>query len=135
MCGLACAADALSATAAHAAAKTASSVLDMRRLPAERRQPAAQPFLQVDFRLPAEHLACACDVRPADFRIVDRPRFERDLARRARDANHRLGELKHCHLVIWIADVYRKVLAGLREHDQATNGVVYVAEAARLGAV
>src|SRR5215211_2953362 len=123
MCGFACAPDALTAIATSPAVMMPSSPLRMSRLPAERRQPAAQAFLQVDFRLPAEHLARARDVWPPDFRIVDGPRFERDLARRPGDANHSLGELEHCHLVVWIADVHRKVLAGLCERNQAANGI------------
>ena len=101
----------------------------------ERRQPAAQALLQVDLGLPAEHFARARDVGPPHLRVVRqvvRRRLERDLARRAGDADHRLRELEHRQLVIRVADVHRQVLSGLGERHEPADRVVHVAEAARL---
>src|SRR5438876_10789196 len=99
MCGCADAGGATTTTAAQTAAQPPTSFLDTRRLSPVRRQPAAQALLEIDLRLPAEHLARARDVGPPHLRIVDRQRLECDLARRAGDADHRLGELEHRHLV------------------------------------
>src|SRR5581483_11596126 len=101
-------------------------------LPAERADPPAQPFLEIDLRLPAEHLAGARDVRPAYLRIVDGERFKDDLARGGRDLDHGLGELEHRHLVIGVAEVHRQVLAAERKEAQPADQVIDVAERARL---
>src|SRR4051812_23579431 len=116
MWGLADAGGTAMTAATHAAEQTPRNALNTRRLPPERLQPAAQALLEIDLGLPAEHLARTRDVGPAHLRIVRqvvRGRLERDLARRPRDANHRLGELEHRHLVIGAPDVHRQMLTGL----------------------
>src|ERR671939_2165329 len=87
-------------------------------LPAEGREHASEPLLQLDLRLPAEHLLRPRDVRLADLRIVDRKRLVDDLARRACDAEHRLGELVERELAR-VADVHRQVLVALGEEVEA----------------
>ena len=63
------------------------------RLPSETRQHAAQAFLELDLRLPAEELARTGDVGLADLRVVDGQRLVDELALRAGDAEDGLGEL------------------------------------------
>ena len=92
---------------------------------------AAQPLVEIDLGLPAEQLARAGDVGLPHLRVVDRQRLEDDLARRARDLDHRLGQLEHRELVR-VADVHRQVLAALGQQDQAADEIVDVAEAPRL---
>src|SRR3954452_20272951 len=69
------------ATRIVASVKTIS-FLDMNSLslPFLRGQHSAQPFFQLDFRLPAEYLAGPRDVRLPHLRIVDRECFEHDVA-------------------------------------------------------
>src|SRR5580765_1726219 len=122
-------------TAALSAAQITSRPLNTCYLRSHRRQPAAQPLLEIDLGLPAENLARPCDVRAPNLWIVGqvvRRRLERDLARRTGHTDHRLRELEHRQLVIGVADVHGEMLAGLRKRDETTNGVVDVAEAPRL---
>ena len=77
--------------------------------------PGVHAFLQVDRGFPAEDLPCPRDVGTAHPRIVHRQRLVHDLARGARDADARLGELEHRDLVVGVADVHRQMLVGHRE--------------------
>src|SRR5919202_6758523 len=83
-------------------------------LPAEGREHPSEPLLQLDLRLPAEHLLRPRDVRLADLWIVDRERLVHDLARRAGDAEDGLRELVERELAR-VPDVHRQVLSALRE--------------------
>ena len=105
------------------------------RCPAEGGQPACEPLLQIDLRLPAEHLARTRDVGAPDLRVVGRQRFEHDLARRARHLDDGLRELEHRHLVIGVAEVDRQMLSAHREQKEAADQIVDVAERPRLRAV
>src|SRR2546421_3968823 len=99
--------------AIRTAAQTAIKALHTDGLPAEGREHPSEPLLQLDLRLPAEHLLGPSDVRLADLRIVDREGLVDDLARRAGDAEHGLGELVERELAR-IPDVHRQGLAPLR---------------------
>src|SRR5918911_3094174 len=81
-------------------------------LPAEGREHPSEPLLQLDLRLPAEHLLGPRDVRLADLGIVHRKRLVDDLARRAGDAEHGLGELVERELAR-VPDVHRQVVVPL----------------------
>src|SRR2546423_6403360 len=105
MCLLALAAGASKRTAAQ----TARNALHTDGLPAEGREHPSEPLLQLDLRLPAEHLLGPRDVRLADLGIVDRERLVDHLARRAGDAEHGLGELVERELAR-IPDVHRQGL-------------------------
>src|SRR5919197_4234835 len=111
-CLLAKAGGAATRAATTTAAKTPR--LDTDGLPAEGREQPSEPLLQLDLRLPAEHLPGPCDVRLADLGIVDRERLVDDLARRAGDAKHRLGELVERELTR-VSDVHRQGVAALRK--------------------
>src|SRR5439155_9275505 len=134
MCALADAAG----THKPAATKTIAAATPIRlgndRLPSETRQHAAQAFLELYLRLPAEQLASAGDVGLPDLRIVDGQRLVDDLASRPGDAEDGLGQLVESELT-GIAEVDRQVLAGFGQQDEPANEVVHVAEAARLAAV
>src|SRR6476659_8160936 len=97
-----------------AAAKTIAAATPIRlsneRLPSETGQHAAQAFLELHLGLPAEELARARDVGLTDLRIVDGQRLVDDLALRAGDAEHGLGELVERELGR-VPDIDRKVLA------------------------
>src|SRR5207248_2116234 len=125
----------LLAEAAGAAMRTtanaATTALHTDGLPAEGREHPSEPLLQLDLRLPAEHLPRTRDVGLAHLRIVDRERLVDDLARRAGDAKHRRGELVQRELAR-VADVHRQVLVALRQEDEPADQVVDVAEAPRL---
>src|SRR4029453_10330377 len=95
------------------------------RLPSEAWKHAAQPFLELDLRLPAEELTCASDVRLADLRIVDGQGLVHDLALRPGDADHGLGQLVEGELR-GVAEIHRQVLTRLREQHQAADEVVDV---------
>ena len=94
-------------------------------------QQPGEPFLERDLRLPAEQLLRPRDVGLALHRVVDAERLEDDLARRAGDPLHDLGEVEQRPLV-GVADVDGQVLAALGEEDDAADQVVDVAEAPRL---
>src|SRR3954452_7885100 len=96
------------------------NLLDMNSLslPFFRGQQSPQPFFQWRFRLPAEHLARARDVRLAHLRVVDGECFEHDFALRRGDADDGLGELEQGRLG-WISEVDRKVLVARREPVKA----------------
>src|SRR5256714_8523377 len=96
-------------TITRAATRAARNALDTDGLPAEGREHPSEPLLQLDLRLPAEHLLGPSDVRLADLRIVDREGLVDDLARRAGDAEHGLGELVERELAR-IPDVHRQGL-------------------------
>src|SRR5215216_5624219 len=76
------------ATTAIAAAVTAQS-LDTDWFPSERREHARKTLLEVDLRLPAEHLTGPGDVRLPHLGVVHRQGLEHDLAARPRHANDR----------------------------------------------
>src|SRR4051812_41547810 len=138
MCGAVVAAGAARPTTAHAAARTATNRLYTRWFPPQRGQPAAQAFFEIDLGLPTEHVARARDVGPPHLRVVGevvRRRLERDLARRAGDADYGLRQPEHGQLVVGVPDVDRQVLVRLGERHEPANGVVGVAEAARLRSV
>src|SRR6266540_2448759 len=121
---------------ARRAARTSMAAVTPTRLgtnglPSERSEHAPQALLQRDLRLPAEDLLRARDVRLALLRVVHRQGLVDDLARRARHAQHEIGELEQREL-LRVAEVDRQVLARLREQDQAADQVVDVAEGARL---
>src|SRR5207249_2712012 len=88
------------ATSAAPATVRSSTYLDLDRFPAQLLEPSSQTLVEPDLRFPAENLARPRDVRPADERVVHRQRLEDDLARRACDADARLGELEHRQLVV-----------------------------------
>src|SRR5919201_5300155 len=94
----------------------ARRALDTDGLPAEGREHPSEPLLQLDLRLPAEHLPRTGDVGLAHLRIVDRKRLVDDLARRAGHAEHRLGELVERELAR-VPYVDRQVLPALGEQD------------------
>src|SRR3954464_4755806 len=98
------------------------------RFTAERAQPALQPVLEVDLGPPAEDLARPGDVGTADLRIVDRQRFEHDLAGRPGHPDHGLRELEHGHLVIGVAEVHGHVLLARHQSDEAADQVVDVTQ-------
>src|SRR5256714_15336334 len=131
MCWLALAAGATT-RAATAAARTA--VLDTHGLPAEGREHPSEPLLQLDLRLPAEHVLGPRDVRLADLGVVDRERLVHDLARRPRHAEHGLGELVEGELAR-VPDVDRQMLVALGQQREPADQVVDVAEAPRLRAL
>src|SRR5947207_1746589 len=115
-----------------AAAKTIAAKTPRRLgnewLPPEARKHAAQSFLELNLRLPAEELARPGDIGLPDLRIVDRQRLVDDLALRACDAQDGLGQLVERELP-GVAEVHRQVLAGLGQQDEPLNEVVHVAEA------
>ena len=109
--------------------------MSRRRRPRVRaRRWSSEAVLQLDVRLPAEQLLGAGDVGLPHLRIVHGKRLEDDLARGAREPDDRLGELEQ-RLLVRVAEVDRKMLAGLCEQDDPANQVVHVAEAPRLRAV
>src|SRR5918912_1101842 len=122
-------------TASPATAATAAAASAMRlhtyRLPTERLEHPAQTLVELDLGLPAEDLLRAGDVGLAHMRVVDRQGLVDDLALRAGDAQHLLGELVERELAR-VAEVHRQVLARLGEQDEAADQVVDVAEAPRL---
>src|SRR5918911_2069436 len=93
MCRLAPTAGTARPATATAAAAASATRLHTYRLPTERREHAAQTFVEVDLRLPAEDLLRPGDVGLALLRVVDRQRLVDDLARRAGDLEHLLREL------------------------------------------
>src|SRR5256885_7686517 len=103
MCLLALAAGAAKRTTAQ----TARNALDTHGLPAEGREHPSEPLLQLDLRLPAEHLLRPRDVGLAHLGVVDRERLVDDLARRPRHPEHRLRELVERELAR-VADVHRQ---------------------------
>src|SRR5512133_3377141 len=60
--------------------KAMLSLLDVKWLPPEARQHAPEPFLELNFGLPAQDLPCSGDVGLANLRIVDWQSREHDLA-------------------------------------------------------
>src|ERR671936_1074565 len=90
----------------------ARRALDTDGLPAEGREHPSEPLLQLDLRLPAEHLPRTGDVGLAHLRIVDRERLVHHFAGRARHPQHCLRELVERELAR-VADVHRQVLAAL----------------------
>src|SRR5215210_2223026 len=108
--------------------------LNFKWLPPEARQHPPQPLLELDFRLPAQHLPGSGDVGLANLRIVDRQRLVDDLALGRRDADDGLRELLDRELV-GVAEVHRQVLAALGEQVETADQVVDVTKAARLRAV
>src|SRR4051794_15704858 len=130
----------LAVAAATSAAATASmtphlAISGLDRFLAERAQPAPETLFEVDLRRPTQNLTGTRDVRAADLRIVDGKRLEDDVARRPADANHRLGQLEHRHLVVGVADVHGQVLVARHQGVEAPDQVVDVTERAGLGAV
>src|SRR5437763_13817142 len=87
----------LLAEAAGAAMRTtanaAITALHTNGLPAEGREHPSEPLLQLDLRLPAEHLPRTRAVGLSHLRVVDRKRHVANLARRAGAAKPRGGEL------------------------------------------
>src|SRR3954451_14341769 len=73
--------------------------LDPKWLLSEARQHATQPLLELDLRLPAQHLPGSGDVGLATVRIVDGQRLVDDLALRRRHVDHCLRELANRKLV------------------------------------
>src|SRR5215210_1521549 len=105
--------------------------LNRKWLPPEARQHAPQPLLELDFRLPAQHLPGSGDVGLANLWIVDGKCLVDDLALRRRKLDNCLRELQNREL-LGIAEVHGQVLAALGEQMQAADQVVHVAEAPRL---
>src|SRR6476661_8314692 len=93
---------------------------DTDRLPPVGRQHPAQSLLQLDLRLPAEHLPGAGDVGLAHLGVVDRQRLEDDLALRARHLDDVLRELEDGELAR-VPDVDGQVLAALGEQDDPAD--------------
>src|SRR4249919_3758704 len=86
-------ADRATARAATPAAKAAAALrTDDFRPGLNRADQPPEPVLEGHFRLPDEHLLRAGDVRLAHLGIVHGERLEHDLARRARRAQHEVGE-------------------------------------------
>src|SRR4051795_6095377 len=83
--------------------------LDPKWLLSEARQHPPQPLLELNLRLPAQHLPGSGDVRLANLRIVDGQRLVDDLALRRGDVDNCLRELQNRELVR-IAEVDRQVL-------------------------
>src|SRR3954465_1071862 len=105
--------------------------LDPKWLPSEARQHAPQPLLELDFRLPAQHLPGSGDVGLANLWIVDRKGLVPDLALRRGHSDNSLREFQNRKL-LGIAEVDRQVLTALGEQVQAADQVVDVTEAPRL---
>src|SRR5256885_16300047 len=118
------------AAAARVAASTHTG-LDTYRLPTVGRQHAAQPLLELDLGLPPEDLPRAGDLRLAHLRIVDRQGFVDDLALRAGQLHHGVGELEDRELLRG-AEVHGQVLVALGEQGEPADAVVHVTGAARL---
>src|SRR5437016_6115390 len=112
MCGLAVAAGTERAAATRRVTARPPRLLHTYRLSSERGKHSPEPLLELDLRLPAQHLLRPRDVRLAHLRVVHRKRLEHDLARRARDLEHLLRQLEQRELVR-VADVDRRVLAAL----------------------
>src|SRR5918911_3926692 len=127
MCLLALAAGARTRTATTAA----QNALHTDGLPAEGREHPSEPLLQLDLRLPAEHLLRPRDVGLANLRIVDRKRLVHHFAARPRHTEHGLGELVERELPR-IPDVHRQVLLALGEQHETADQILDVAEAPRL---
>src|SRR5262245_10342318 len=94
----------------------------------------AQTVLQADARLPPEMAPRARDVRAAKVRIVGRQRAELQLRAAACEAQHQLGQLEH-RVLDRAADVQRPFDLAVHQAPDRLDGVVDVAEAARLLAV
>src|SRR3954462_14501842 len=73
--------------------------LDPKWLLSEARQHAPQPLLELDLRLPAQHLPGSGGVGVANLRIVDGQPLVDDLALRRRDVDNCLRELQNRKLV------------------------------------
>src|SRR5215208_4759107 len=127
-------------TATSVAASTAAATSRIRlrndRLPSRRREAerAAQAFLEVDLRRPAQDLLRPRDVGPPLLRVVLGQRLVDDLARRARQPDDGLGELEDGELA-GVAEVDGQVLSARGEEEETADQVVDVAEAPRLRAV
>src|SRR3954463_9009605 len=105
--------------------------LDPKWLLSEARQHAPQPLLELELRLPAQHLPGSGDVGLANLRVVDRQRLVDDLALRRRDVDNCFREVENRKLVR-VAEVDREVLVALGEQLEAADQVVDVTEAPRL---
>src|SRR3989442_2100833 len=108
---------AAAATTRPSPARTAATAARLRTDALDGRQHATETIFELDLRPPPKELLCSRDVRLADLRIVDGQRLEDDLALRAGDADHRLGELEDCELT-WVAEIDRKMLVARREQEQ-----------------
>src|SRR5512141_885678 len=97
--------------------------LDAKWLPPEARQHAPQPLLELDFRLPAQHLPGSGDVGLANLWVVDRKRLVDDLALRRRDFDDCLRKLQNRKL-FGVAEVDGQVLAALGKQVEAADQVV-----------
>src|SRR5919206_2829293 len=86
----------------------------------ETRQHPPEPLLELDFRLPAQHLPGSGDVGLANLRIVHRQRLVDDLTVRRRDADNCLCELENRKLV-GVAEVHRQVLPALGEQVEPAD--------------
>src|SRR4051794_5526775 len=87
-------------------------LLDPKWLPSKARQHAPEPFFELDFRLPAQHLPGSGDVWLANLRIVDRQRLVDDFALRRRDSDNCLRKLENRKLMR-VAEVDGQVLVAL----------------------
>src|SRR5439155_19723117 len=86
------------------------------------------------FRLPAQHRACARDVRAPDLRIVLRERVAEDLGLRSSELDDHVGKIEH-GVFAWIADVGWPVVTPIIETEDAVDLVVDEAKASCLAAV
>src|SRR4029453_5824152 len=98
------------------------SLLDVKWLPPEAAPHPPEPFFELDFRLPAQHLHSAGDVGPANLWVVDWQRLEDDLARGRGDSDDCLRKLPNGKL-FGVAKVHGQVLAALGEQVKAADQV------------
>src|SRR5437870_13691060 len=110
MCRLAVAAGTARPTATKSAAARPQSFLHTYRLSTERGDHSPEPLLELDLRLPPQHLLRPGDVGLAPLWIVARQRLEDDLARRAGALEHLLLHAEQRQLVR-LADVDRHLRA------------------------
>src|SRR5256714_13545832 len=104
-------------TITRAPTSAARYALDTDGLPAEGREHPSEPLLQLDLRLPAEHVLGPRDVRLADLGVVDRECLVHDLARRRGHPEHGLGELVERELAR-VPDVDRQMLVALGQQRE-----------------
>ena len=97
-------------------------------------QRSLHALMAINPRLPAEELAGAGDVRPADFGIIFRQRFEGNRALASRQGNSLAGEIQDRHFMR-VAQVDRIMEVGRQKPINPFDEIGHIAEAARLAAI
>src|SRR5215208_6239676 len=96
-------------------------------------QSFGEAFAGGDLRFPTQRFSGAGYIRATLFGIVFWERLVGDLALRATELYHHLGDLKH-RVRIGVADVDRTGLLAIHEADHAFDQVLYILHAPGLGA-